>query len=416
MTPVLRDSQDDSLQLTDSEVVNELEYSRLPQNLITSLTLLEGCEDDALWSVTNGVIADNTTAGEFVQGAQSIKVTTNAGVTANFNRAGISWALAYPERDFCFWYYCHDYANFQYSQLQLGQGGDVVNRAYAYPEKHDGWNLIRLLQDDLTLAGAFSWDTLVDYCRLRVTPQVAVQANLSCDYFFSSLRRPALVITFDDWSPTVYTIAYDYMNARHAKGTFYVTTDQVDGVNRISLAQLTEMNNAGWDIANHTDDHTDLTTVAQVVAQAHLADAKTALDGWGFTRASNHVAYPGGAYNDTVVAAMVAENMLTGRTVVNDRYPVLPFDQPYRIELGQSFGNTLTLAAAKTWLDGVVSRDEIGIALFHSLVVAPANLSEWGIDDFKAFIDYAVSLNIPIITISELYALQSGSVMVRMPG
>ena len=414
---IIRDSQDDSLQLTDSELEYDSEYLRLPQNLIASEMLLDGYEEDyTSYSITNGSRANNTTAGEFKQGLQSIKVTTNVAAESYLGHGSFAWNLANSERDFWFWFYSHDFANLAGCKSQLGQGGDVAIRAEVYLYEHAGWNLIRLMQSDFALIGGFDWDTVVDYYRTSTMAKPAVSTNVSYDYISSSLRIPALIFTFDDGSPTSYTIAFDYMQSKNMKGTLYAITDNVGAVGYVTLAQITEMYAAGWDIANHTDDHTDLTTVAQAVAQAHVADAKTALDAWGFTRASDHVSYPFGAYNDTVVAAMIAESMLTGRTIATARYPVLPFDQPHRIELNKQFGNTLSLAAAKTWLDGIITRKEIGITLFHSLVETPLNATQWGIDDFREFVDYAISQNIPCLTMSELYALQSGPVMVRMPG
>ena len=60
------------------------------------------------------------------------------------------------------------------------------------------------------------------------------------------------VITFDDGFESTYTIAFPLMQQYGIKGTVYVVPDWLGAPGYLTLAELTEMHNAGWTIASHT--------------------------------------------------------------------------------------------------------------------------------------------------------------------
>lgn len=223
---------------------------------------------------------------------------------------------------------------------------------------------------------------------------------------------PALLLVFDDGDPSAYDEGFAYMKEHGIKGTAYAIGNSVAG----KYYMFNTLYNAGWDIANHTQTHANLTTLTQAQVQAELTNCQATLEGFGFTRASKQVAYPGGSYNATVLAAMAATNMLTGRSTLLGTDHYIPIADVYELSCDVVFGNTTTLQDAYDWVDDVITKGKIGIGLFHKLVASPSTLIEWGISDFQDLIDYIVSQNIPVLTISELYTLNdTGSVDVRLP-
>jgi hypothetical protein len=355
-------------------------------------------------------------AANYKTGTKSIQLTTGSGVLGRISRTGVSWDLSTWGDDIRLWFYVADAATITAGGIQivLATDGTLTKNFNVYIYAHAGWNLVNLRKVDFTVTGGMTWTDTVTLMRLNVTPVAGQVGVISFDSLTAAVvQRPALMITFDDADPTVYTQAFAYMKPHKIPGTFYVITNNIDDVGTITSAQLVEMDAAGWIIGNHTDDHSTLSGLDQATQQGHLSAAKTALEGLGLTRGEYHAAYPGGSYDANTSPAMLAESMLTGRTVGAARYPVLPQDDFYKIQLGKQFGNTLTLAAAKTWLDGVVSRCEVGIALFHQIITPASNASQWPIADFQAFIDYVVAQHIPCITMADFYALNSGPVTVK---
>lgn len=214
------------------------------------------------------------------------------------------------------------------------------------------------------------------------------------------LRPPAICITFDDGGSTQYSEGYAYMSAAGLRGTLYVPKDLIDTTGFVTTANLTTMYNAGWDIGNHGTDGTVFTTLGQAAIETRLTTVRDWLNGLGFTRASRHVAYPGGGTNSTVEAAMDATDMLTGRTTV-EAMEVVRYHGQYDIS-AYIIDKTKTLAQATALIDTAISDKKILIVYIHNINSSP------GTDDvstatFEGFIDYVVSSGIRAITISEYY-------------
>lgn len=214
------------------------------------------------------------------------------------------------------------------------------------------------------------------------------------------VRGPAVMITFDDGGATQYSEGYVYMNSAGLKGTLYAVTDLVDDTGYVTTANLTTMYNAGWDIGNHTSDHTDLTSLSQGDAQTKLTTARDWLNNAGFTRASRHVGYPFGAQNATVLAAMDAVDMLTGRTIT-EALGVVPTHSPYTLN-GYILDKTKSLAQAEALVDSAVSGNKLLTVYIHNINGSPGD-NDLSIVTFQGFIDYIVSNGVPAITVSELY-------------
>ena len=387
------------------------DYVLLPQNLLTSGgVLLEDFETTTGWTVNNGSLANDAT--HFKTGTQSVEFTSVVGGLARATK-GVSWARP-NNQEVRLWAYVADASKVVAGtmQLMLASHVDLTPRFHIYPTIQQGWNLFSFKNADWTLLGGMTWAQTIIYVRLQFNGATGEQGVVSYDTLVSDvIAQPAIMLTFDDAHLSVYSQAYSCMRTRNIPGTFYVWTANVGQANNVTTAHLLEMQAAGWTIASHTQTHADLTALTQGQVEAELSGAKGDLEGWGIAgNGPLHVAYPGGMYNDTVLAAMAAQNMLTGRHISLPAYPVLPFAEPYRIPVGKQFGNTVSLANALAWVDGVIARRELGIALFHTLVESPSSSTQWGIADFQAFCQYLATNRVPCITIDQAYQLQNGAV------
>lgn len=222
------------------------------------------------------------------------------------------------------------------------------------------------------------------------------------------------MITFDDEYRSVYDEAFSYMQTKGVKGTFYVMTDAIGGTNDppyITAEQLIEMDAAGWSIANHTTDQTNLPDVSLEVATAKISDAKTVLDGLGLTRASMHLSYPNGGYNDTVKQAAINAGMLTGRRVATDpiEYPDYDPDNNYAIWSTLRGGSGESISEAIAVVDAAIAAKKTVLFYGHKLMEPADDTTKWEPWRFRAFIDYCIRKNLPFLTINDYYDLQSGS-------
>jgi peptidoglycan/xylan/chitin deacetylase (PgdA/CDA1 family) len=225
-------------------------------------------------------------------------------------------------------------------------------------------------------------------------------------------------LQFDDASESVYTGAYQYTKTKGVLATFNLISGNVGGGGQVTLAQAQEMYAGGWDIANHSDDSASLVGLTEGQVTTKLAACKTALDGWGMTRASMHHAYPGGAYDETVIAGAQAAGIVTGRGTVwatNSMF-ALPAIDTMRWPYTTTLGNSTSLADAKALVDRIATHGG-GLSIVGHVLVegAPSSSTEWNVDDYHALIDYIVAKRVYPITVSQMYSLLSGPTRILRP-
>jgi uncharacterized repeat protein (TIGR02543 family) len=222
-------------------------------------------------------------------------------------------------------------------------------------------------------------------------------------------RESAVLFTFDDGFNSLYTHAYAYMEARNVRGTGYIATDWVGGGNQVSWAQLQEMYGDGWTIGNHTKAHPDLSTLSLSDQMLALLGGRNALIAHGMSN-TDYVAYPFGSYNADTLTAMSNLGMRNGRTILSFNN-VLPLVSPFEIGQHEVFQGT-SLATLQGWVNTAITRQEILVLTFHDLSAYPSNDDAWYIDRFQSMVNYCIRQEIPIITMDDLYRLQSSAITI----
>ena len=225
----------------------------------------------------------------------------------------------------------------------------------------------------------------------------------------------AVLFTFDDSRASVYTIGYPIFAEHGYKATFYAVTDEIDpvgtgGITSMNLTQLTVLYTAGWDIADHTRHHEyfvkgNLSLSEQI---AEIQGGKEDLDAWGFTRASSHLSYPGGQYNDNTTLAMNSIGMLTGRTVESFPQTVPPFNNDVFHLTGVRPLDPEYENEQYTYLESL-SSDNVVIYLTHGIDDPDAGASWTTSAMLENMLAYMDTHNIPVWTITQMYENISAS-------
>jgi len=376
--------------------------------------LFESFETISDWTAVTGSMAANITAGEFRIGSQSIKVTSavgSHGVIEKVFGSPLNFGGVAPHMRLYFYLYAADIANFSVMAVEFynnagysKQEGVLLNPVYK--SLKSGWNVLDILPNSWVSGGGATWNDNFDRMWIRITSVGGTQVNASYDNLLIGVegQPPTCMIMFDDADASVYNIAYPYMKNKNIRGTFYARTGLVNTGSYVTSAQLLEMDAAGWAIGNHSQSHTNLTTLSQADATTEILAGKNDLDGWGLTGNSNHFAYPGCFYNDTVIAAAVAAGVLTARSCTRwswcmDSY----FDDRYIFQINVAVLIGDSLAALKAYADEAVTYGRnVGI-LIHTI---PGDITA---ANFYALIDYILSLDIPCITINDVYGLLTTS-------
>jgi peptidoglycan/xylan/chitin deacetylase (PgdA/CDA1 family) len=117
------------------------------------------------------------------------------------------------------------------------------------------------------------------------------------------LPAKAVVLTFDDGWKTQYTHALPLLKKYKQTATFYIVSSYMGYGAYFDWTMTEELRRAGMTIGVHTIDHADLTKKSLVELDRQVRDSKAVLEK-KLNVAVTHFAYPFGAHNETVMAAL----------------------------------------------------------------------------------------------------------------
>lgn len=90
-----------------------------------------------------------------------------------------------------------------------------------------------------------------------------------------------IILNFDDGYESVYTNAFPVMKKNNIPGVVFVITNQLDRRNHLSVKQLREMRNNGWEIGSHTVCHYNLEVLKAGVLKHEIEGSKSQLQDAG---------------------------------------------------------------------------------------------------------------------------------------
>ena len=202
-----------------------------------------------------------------------------------------------------------------------------------------------------------------------------------------------LLITFDDSLLEQYTQMFPLLQAQGVAATFYEISGGMGGVGMCTWANLLDMHNNGMDIQCHYATGNALTGNTIAANIVLLNEVSTAFIANGLPSPVHH-AYPIGSYSTDVITA-VSSVRLTGRTYIRYEDYQFTYSNTDKYQLHSLMLDVITIAQLKAMLDEAKVKKCAIITTAHG-----AGIAFW-----NEIIDYAQSIGIDIITISELYAL-----------
>lgn len=223
-------------------------------------------------------------------------------------------------------------------------------------------------------------------------------------------NTPAICIQFDDSLASHYTEAFAYMNPLGMKASCYIISPPFQA---LTDAQMIEMDAAGWDMGNHTTSPVQLDTLSLEDQTTALSSQKTLLDGLGLTRASSHVTYPSGAYNADTLTAMANLGMLTGKIVVTQSREKMYYHAANLFLWSlYSYLPTMSDDFFIDYLQAAQKSNQVACIIFHGIVESGATGVQCNRANFRAIIDWIHASGMPVLTVSQLYALTLGNIEV----
>ena len=146
---------------------------------------------------------------------------------------------------------------------------------------------------------------------------------------------PLLSFVFDDGNDTDYLVARKVFLKQGAAASFAVVTDWINTKNYLTVSQLLELQNDGFEIMSHTKTHPDLKGLTEEQIASELSASKEALEGWGLR--INNLVYPYNK-NDAGVRELAGKYYRSargGRSMLNpaalDRYELKSYPFSHNI-------------------------------------------------------------------------------------
>jgi peptidoglycan/xylan/chitin deacetylase (PgdA/CDA1 family) len=133
-----------------------------------------------------------------------------------------------------------------------------------------------------------------------------------------ALPAKPVAITFDDGYKDNFTVAFPILQSHRFVATFFVLTSHVGGAINMTWDELREMQAQGMAIEPHGVHHPNLTTLSSARLREELVDSRASiLEMLGSV--SRAYCYPGGAYDQTVIAAVKDAGYLVAVTTHNGK-------------------------------------------------------------------------------------------------
>ncbi len=376
--------------------------------IIRQATLFESFNNISDWTnvLANSSIEATSNGLQLITVSNGGSCYCNKTISADLSKAGTFKVTVYIASQ-------TDMANLGGIDIFISSTTDFskyFHKSFSSTALHEGMNEIFIGRDQWVNAfGDESWANTMIRLRVRVNAAVTKTAVLTyCSIYYSGYTRAKVLIQFDDTRTTNYTQGYNYMKKYRMRGTAYANMGLLSSSSQyMSLANLTEMYNAGWDVCNHTDTHPHLDQSDSATVATELDNCYNSLLANNFIRNNchKHFAYPYGGYNDAVRAALAQRGYLTARSTKSPRGQAHDLDA-YDILACQYVHSTDTLADLEAAIDRTISEGGALFLLFHMITTSPAQDIEFATADFQSLIDYIQSKRsqIDVITITEWYA------------
>ncbi|AJY71081.1 hypothetical protein RW64_16680 [Geobacter sulfurreducens] len=273
--------------------------------------------------------------------------------------------------------------------IYLGQGGFAQYVAKTLSGKDMvGWWCFMVRKEEFSLFGSVDWQQPFDTIRIRLDSSKPHDRVHLDGLYISSHDPPQVVVTFDDGSASDYSIAYKVMKEYGLVGTSFIVTDFVGRNTNLSLAEMTEMYASGWDFANHTKSHKDLTLLDTPHMVEEIVSAKQWLLAHGFTRAADYFAFPYGRFGGTSDALRHA-GVVAARTTINSLVETAS-GRPDRLRIPVALGlsPSVTCDMARSTVDDAVARGQSLVIYGHALTSGTPGAYEWQANDFRELVRY----------------------------
>ena len=364
----------------------------------------------------NGTYAAGSTKTDtdYVQGAASVKVISDgAAGTIGYTWPVVSWNMS----DKFLRVVCKidDYTNMNYATIDVGTGGGFTNRFTTALGENFGTKKLRVAREgewcvldyprDVFTVGAGTPDwSAVTHIRMQGVDKNGVAMTIRVNSVSAVTELPALpngamVLCLDDSDASQYTIARPRLDMYGFKATLFPIVESLGpaGMSVDRMKALRDM--SGWEVGIHAmtiaDHSAGLTGLTETQLKAKFDEMKSWASAQGF--ASDAFAWPLGE-SDAAAEAVAKQYVSAARmTSIGTQSTGIP----NAMRLKHYNLGTRTLAQTQTMIDNAKAGKNLCIMTGHRIVVGGATGNDILQSVFEPMIDYAASVGMPFMTMTE---------------
>jgi len=361
-------------------------------------TLLCDFETLGDWTLVRGeaIVADTT---NFKGGTSSkgIKYTSADGHILYATKPS---AFSAVDKHFTAWAYLDVKDNLDESHFKLDVAGSGWTKYFSIEMGlRQGWNKVLWSRASATAVGGAVDGAIGDWAnitamRVSLGSKAGTTVNLTLDdlHLIRDRFPGKITLRFDDGLTSAYTIARPRMDAYGFRGVSLAETGNVGKKDFMTTAQLTGLQDRGWDIISHSVTHPNLTTTTASEVEYQLAESQRWLIANGFVKGSRFFAPPKDATNAAVVA-QIMENYVGCST--GKGYGAIPPPDPYYLCVTIWVDGTTPLANVQKVVDNARTYNAWSIIAFHDLTGMEAL--------FQSIIDYIQASGLEVVTLSDVF-------------
>lgn len=385
------------------------------------LTMITCFQPGHGWTVANVSQSDLDDRSDFVLGSQSAWFTQpTGGKPAWIERSGLSldlrdrivrlWLRVEGDlsglRDITF--YAGDAGFANYFKWPVETSPTPTSQ---YVQAGQGWAVMDLGFGDATSVGAPRREA-IESLRLRVDAPVGGSTTLHINGVASYPEPDAwpdgvVSLSFDDGWEDTYDHARPILDGFGYPATAYVIREAIGAPRRLTHQQLHRLEDfSGWEVAGHSDrlsvHDARWTNITPQVLTEDIERLQRWLRSEGF-RGANHCAYPGGAFDDTVLHT-ARSYWRAARTIIQSTTEVTAPPNPLKLRAW-----SMVDAAPPRDLIERIDRTRAGkqwcILTFHHVVASDTASTDYAVRDFRSVIEHLYASGIPVRTVGDVLGI-----------
>jgi peptidoglycan/xylan/chitin deacetylase (PgdA/CDA1 family) len=355
--------------------------------------IIEDFGNASAWTGTNLIITNDTT--NFQVGTQSINFEAAASSTLQADKP-INFTVGYLQT-IVLSLYCYN-LNFDSVYIYFITSNSSVNLSYRHLASNlkIGLNNIKIPITSFTSNGGALPTSVFTTMRVKLG-SATIGASVSLNYTKKiSTERAKIIFTFDDGYLDHYTNVLPYFKSIGAAGSLSIISSFIGQSSNMTIDNLKEFKNAGFDICNHSSNLTPLTEYATTkelynsLTMCNDFIIKNDLD----TNGRLICIYPNGEFNDTIIQTIKKLGFVGGRLANGQlqQSPVYGNDY-YKLN---AKGFDYDYATSKAYVDDAISKGSTLIFYSHSV-------TNERLEVIKQIISYIKTTNASIIRLSDLF-------------